>query len=136
MQDKWAEGIQAMNERADELQREGKLPIEWPTQASAKESQAPKVDLRLQTLEFLSTNTFREPTAQEKKILAPRGYDIFLSAEAKTLYAVVDENKDHFWSGELDYVNARPNLRDYTPPVLTVALRSKELFLKNSFSKS
>lgn len=113
----------------------GDIPLPGQT-TPAKESQAPKIDLRLQTLEFLAANTFREPTPQEKEILAPRDYDIFLHTEAKTLYAVVDENRDHFWSGELDYINARPNLRDYVPPALTVALRSKELFLKNSFSES
>lgn len=102
---------------------------------TVKEETAPKRDLRQETLDLLAGNTFREPTPQERKILAPRGYDIFLSTEPKTLYAVVDENKDHFRIGELDYVNARPDLRDYVPPALTVALRSKELFLKDSFSK-
>lgn len=117
--------------------REAYDDIALPGQvASTKEAQAPKTDLRLQTLEFLAANTFREPTPQEKKILAPRGYDIFLSTEPKTLYTVVDKNTNHFWNGESDYVNARPNLRDYVPPALTVALRSKELFLRDSFGKS
>lgn len=102
----------------------------------AKSEVVPKVDLRLKTLEFLAAHTFRKPTARERKVLAPRGYDIFLCTEAETLAAVVAKHPKYFWDDELDYVNARPNLRDYVPPALIVALRSKELFLGNSFSKS
>ncbi len=106
------------------------------SQPAQEELRVPKVDLRRQTYELLSNHTFREPTAQEKKRLATMGYDIFLSTEAKPLSVVVTENMGHFWSGELDYVNARPNLRDYTPPALTIALRSGKLFLLDSFDRS
>ncbi len=103
---------------------------------SSKEAQATKVDLRQETLDLLSGNTFREPTDQEKEILGTKGYDVFLPTEAKSLYTVVAENKGHFWTDELDYVNARPELRDFVPPALIVVLRSQDLFLSNSFSKS
>lgn len=103
---------------------------------SSKEAQAPKRDLRQETLDLLSGNSFREPTTEEREKLKLKGYDTFLQTEAKSLYTVVAENQDYFWSGELDYVNARLDLRDFVPPALTVALRSKDPFLSNSFSKS
>lgn len=103
---------------------------------AAKVGAAPKRDLRQETLDLLAGNTFREPTVEEKEKFGTMGYDIFLPTKAKTLHAVVEENQDYFWSDELDYVNTRPNLRDYVPPTLTVALRSKDLFLSNSFGKS
>lgn len=94
-------------------------------------------DLRQQTLELLSSNTFREPTTEERKRLGSIGYDIVLSTGDKPLAVVVAENQDHFSRNELvGYVDARPQLKRYTPPALTVALRSEELFLSDSFSKS
>lgn len=126
----YAEGIEQINELAARLQREGKLPDRFP------ETNASKVDLRLQTLDLLAVNTFREPTAEEKRLLAQRGYDIFLPTKAETLYAVVALNPDYFWDSKLHYVNDRPKLRDFVPPALTVALRSQQLFLEGSFSKS
>lgn len=97
---------------------------------------ASRKDLRQETLDLLSQHTFREPTVEERRILGSMGYDTVLSTDAKPLSVVVAENPKYFWENELDYVNARPALRDYTPRSLAVALRPRGLFLLDSFDKS
>lgn len=91
-------------------------------------------NLRQETLGLLAENTFRKPTPNEEKTLGAIGYDLFFPTEAKSLGVVVAENRDYF--DKYISVDVRPELRDFIPPVLTVALRSRRLFLARSFRKS
>lgn len=97
-------------------------------------SEAPKVDLRQQTYDLLSH--VREPLAEEKEALKGRGL-VFLSIGRKSYAQVVAEDEGYFLSGELDYANVRPQLRDYVLPVAAeVGLNPTELALRGSFNKS
>lgn len=88
-------------------------------------------NLRRKTYEYLSK--VREPSATEQETLRGRGF-IFLPVEAKPLVQVVSENKNHFESGELDYINGitYPDLRTYVPPEMIVAFKPTQLFIPNS----
>lgn len=102
----------------------------------SKSKEVSGIDLRQQTLGFLSANTFRKPTIQEMAVLKPQGYDVVLPTRAETTLLVTAKNLGQFEPGQLDWINRSPRLRDYKPPALTVALRSKELFLADSFEQS
>lgn len=101
----------------------------------ATEKQSPKVDLRQQTYDLL--HLVREPSTDEKKALKEIGIK-FLHVASKSYAQVVAEDPAHFWDRELEYANARPELRDYALPVaVTVGLRRpSELALPESFNKS
>ena len=104
------------------------------TAASTVEKQTP-LDLRQKTYELLSM--VREPNAQERKSLTDKGF-IFLPIEAKTLVQVVGEHPDHFWSGQLQYINGLPydDLRTYVPKPMEVAFNPRQLFIPDSFTKT
>lgn len=101
----------------------------------ATEKQSPKVDLRQQTYDLL--HLVREPSVDEKEALEERGIK-FLHVASKSYAKVVAEDPARFWDRELEYANARPELRDYALPVAaTVGLRRpSELALPESFDKS
>lgn len=77
-----------------------------------------RVDLRQQTYELL--RHVRQPSEQEREVLTGRGI-VFLPLGTKSYSQVVAENPGHFLDGELDYANARPQLRDYALPVAVEA---------------
>lgn len=95
----------------------------------------PTIDLRKQTYELL--RLVRKPSVDEKEALKGRGI-VFLPVAAKSYAQVVAEAPEHFWDKELEYANARPELRDYALPVaVEVGLRHpSELALPDSFDKS
>lgn len=104
------------------------------SQQQAVEIQPPKIDLRQQTYELLAL--VREPTEEEKEALKERGI-VFLPTETKSLSQVVSEDQDYFWSGELDYVDSKTELRDYIPPVpLQVGLNFENPAIPGSFNRS
>lgn len=92
------------------------------------------IDLRQQTYKLL--HLVRQPSDAEKEALGRKGI-IFLSIDPKSYAQVVAEDGTYFWSGELDYANARPQLRDYALPVaMEVGFNPTRLALPDSFSKS
>jgi hypothetical protein len=101
----------------------------------ATERQSPRVDLRSQTYELLSQ--VREPSSEEKEALQKIGIKFFHVA-SKSYAQVVAENPAYFWDKELEYANARPELKDYALPMaVEVGLRRpSELALLGSFGKS
>lgn len=102
--------------------------------AGKKPEAVSKVDLRQQTYDLLPL--VRQPSEQEKEALARRGI-VFLPLETKSYAQVVAEDPDHFWEDELDYANARPQLRDYVLPVaVEVGFNPAQPALPDSFRKS
>lgn len=95
----------------------------------------PTIDLRKQTYELL--RLVREPSVDEKEALKGRGIK-FLHVASRSYAQVVAEDPEYFWDKELEYANARPELRDYALPVaVEVGLRHpSELALPGSFDKS
>lgn len=116
----------------------GEIPLPQPKEKQLSKTQpkesTPKIDLRRQTYELLAL--VREPTEEERKTLEKKGI-VFLPAQTKSLSQVVSEDQDYFWSGELDYANSRPELRDYIPPVpLQVGLNFENPAIPESFNRS
>lgn len=102
--------------------------------AGEKPEAASKIDLRQQTYDLL--HLVRQPSEQEKEALARRGI-IFLPLETKSYVQVIAGDPGHFWEDELDYANARPQLRDYVLPVAVEAgFNPVQLALPDSFRKS
>lgn len=103
---------------------------------SPKSETTPKIDLRQRTYDLLTK--VRQPSEEEKDILGKVGY-VFLPIEAKTLAQIVSEDPNYFWEGELDYIInglSKPDLREYTPPVMEVGFNPSQLFVPDSFGKS
>jgi len=135
---KFAKGITIVNALVESLREQGLLPEHFSQSSRAEIPQAqetsPEIDLRQQTYDLLSQ--VREPTEEEKETLGKKGI-IFLPVETKSLSQVVSKDQDYFWSGELDYVNSKTELRDYVPPIpLQVGLNSENPALSGSFNKS
>ena len=93
-------------------------------------------DLRERTYELLSL--VREPSKEEREVLEKKMNLVILSLEAKPLSKVVAADPNYFWDGELDYVNGKSELRDFTPPALVVAINPdpKHIALHDSFIQS
>lgn len=104
-----------------------------PELASEKGGTGSKVDSRRRTYELLSR--VREPSPKEIKDLKAKGFIPF-SIEAKSYFRVVARDSDYFLEGELQYASERTALRDFTPPVMEVALNPGQLALPYSFRKS
>lgn len=98
-----------------------------------EETQALRIDLRQQTYDLLTL--IREPSTKEREALEKKGF-VFLPVEAKSYAQVVAEDPDYFWPNELQYANQRAGLRDFTPPVMEIALNPTQLALPGSFNKS
>src|SRR3989344_9162378 len=135
---KFAKSITIVNALVESLREHGLLPYHCSQSSRAEIPQAqetsPEIDLRQQTYDLLSQ--VREPTEEEKETLGKKGI-IFLPVETKSLSQVVSKDQDYFWSGELDYVNSKTELRDYVPPIpLQVGLNSENPALSGSFNKS
>lgn len=92
-----------------------------------------EVDLRQQTYDLL--HLVRAPSEQEKSSFKERGF-VFLPVRAKSYAQVVAEDPAYFWPDELQYANERAELRDFTPPVMEIALNPTQLVLPGSFNKS
>lgn len=101
--------------------------------SGVKPEATPKIDLRQQTYDLLPL--VREPSTEEKAALEQRGL-VFLPVQAKSYVQVVAEDPDYFWPNELQYAKERAELRDFTPPVMEVALNVTQLALPDSFNKS
>lgn len=128
-----AKAIAGIRQDYKERTGEDDIALTASDQKASQES-TPKVDLRQQTYELLSL--VREPTEEEKEALGKRGI-VFLPAQTKSLPQVVSEDQDYFWSGELEYVNRRTELRDYVSPVpLQVGLNFENPAIPGSFNKS
>jgi hypothetical protein len=94
----------------------------------------PNVDLRQQTYGLLSL--VREPSSDEKDALKERGIK-FVHVESRSYAQVVAEDTAYFRNEQLEYANARPELRGYVLPVaVEVGLKPSELALPDSFGKS
>lgn len=101
---------------------------------AAKSEAAPKIDLCQQTYDLL--HRVRQPLNEEKEALGKRGI-VFLLLNSKSYAQVVAEDPDYLWHDELNYANARPELRDYTLPVAVEAgFNPTQLALPDSFRKS
>ena len=88
-----------------------------------------------QTYELLTQ--VREPSVAEKKALEKRIPGVvFLSLPSRALPQVIIEDPDYFWDGELNYVSARPQFRDFIIPAMEVAINPTPLALPDSFGKS
>lgn len=106
--------------------------IPLPTQeVIPEETQASKVDLRQQTYEILGLA--RESSDDEKTLLERMGF-VSLLILAKTVPQIAAEYPEVFWH-RLGYIDGMPQLRDYRPPVMNIALNPQELALPGSFSK-
>ena len=94
----------------------------------------PNVDLRQQTYGLLSL--VREPSSDEKDALKERGIK-FLPVTSISYAQVVAADTAYFRDRQLEYANARPELRGYVLPVaVEIGLRhSPELALSSSFGK-
>lgn len=111
----------------------GDIPLPGQT-TPAKESQAPKVDLRQQMIDLLPFLV--EPTDDEKRELREKRGLVFLPMTSQSYAQVIAEAPNHFWDKELEYANTRPALRDFRPPVaVEVGLIEAELALPDSFRK-
>lgn len=128
-----AKAIAGIRQDYKERTGEDDIPLTASGQKAPKEA-IPKIDLRLQTYDLLSL--VRGPSAEEKEALRKRGI-IFLPTHKKSLAQVVSEDPDYFWDAELSYMNLRPHLRDYVPPVpMMVGLNLEQLAIPGSFNKS
>lgn len=96
---------------------------------NAQEAQQTTVDLRKKTYDLL--HLVREPSTTERE--AMEGF-VFLTVKRIKLLEVVP---NYFGIGQLDYINQRPELRDYEPPVeIHVAVNPHALWVPGSFNKS
>lgn len=128
----FATGLQIVDDVVASLQKRGLLP-KAKDFLKVKPEAVPEVDLRQQTYDLLPL--VREPSEQEKEALEKRGF-VFHPIQAKSYAQVVAEDPDYFWPNELRYANARVELRDFTPPVMEVALNPTQVALPDSFDKS
>lgn len=101
--------------------------------AKALETSAPKADLRQRTYELLQL--VREPSREEREALEKGKGLVFLPVQPKTLAQVVAKDEGYFWTGELEYAQSRPELREFVPPAMEIALNPVRLALPGSFSK-
>ncbi len=95
---------------------------------------ASRVDLRQQAYDLLLQ--VRKPSPAEKKALLEKKGLVFLPVQEISLSQLIAENQDYFWSGDLEYINSKTQLRDYSLPAIEVALNPTELALPDSFDKS
>ena len=133
--EKFLPGIVAgLPEGPERTKLEGWLREARDYSAGKNPEAASKIDLRQQTYDLLTR--VRKPSEEEKEVLERRGI-VFLSLEAKSYAQIVAEDPSHFLSGELDYANARPQLRDYVLPVAVIAgFNPAQPALSGSFGKS
>lgn len=126
-------GLQIVDGLVASLQRRGLLPkaVDF---LKVKRETAPKVDLRKQTYDLLTRVI--EPSDEEQEALRVKRGLVFLPMTSQSYAQVVAEDPNHFWDKELEYANAIPELRDYTPPIaVEVGLNVAELALPDSFDK-
>lgn len=101
---------------------------------TAEAEVASKIDLRKQPYELLTRVV--EPSDKEKEALKVKRGLVFLPMTSQSYAQVVAEDPNHFWDKELEYANARAELRDYTPPIaVEVGLNVVELALPGSLNK-
>src|SRR3990167_8733862 len=128
-----AKAIAGIRQDYKERIGEDDIPLTVSDQKVSQEASL-KTDLRQQTYELLAL--VREPTEEEKKTLKKRGI-VFLFTEIKSLFQVVSQDSNYFWSGEQEYVDSKTELRDYVPPVpLQVGLNFENPAIPGSFNKS
>ena len=108
-----AKAIAGIRQDYKERIGEDDIPLTVSDQKVSQEASL-KTDLRQQTYELLAL--VREPTEEEKETLKKRGI-VFLFTEIKSLFQVVSQDSNYFWSGEQEYVDSKTELRDYVPPV-------------------
>ena len=113
--------------------------IDFPGTTGKAQEVAPERALpdRLQRIQatFELLTKVREPLPSEREALLAKGF-VFLSIEAKSLSVIVAENPDYFWIGESDFIKARFQLRDYTPPAMVVGMNPTQLAIEDSFNES
>ena len=100
---------------------------------SPQESSPPKPDLRRATYDLLPR--LRESSDAEKLALMRRGL-ISLPVLPKTLLQVIDEDPEYFLEGVVGYVGSRPQLRDFVPPAVSIAVNPLDLGLRGSSPRS
>ena len=132
---RYAGGIGQVNKLVERLQRQGRLPERFRSSATTKAEVVSLEDLlRQQMYELLGRAV--NPTEDEKKELREKRGLVFLPIATQSYVELVTANPKHYWSDERKYANARPELRDYRPPVaVEVGFRESELALPNSFWK-
>lgn len=100
------------------------------------EAYGPEVDVPMEAVNatFKLLERVKEPSDDEKKALMGifRGAEFF-ETEARSIAEVVVENPHHFWSKQPGFLAERPELANYVPPAMTVALSPHRLFIPDSF---
>ena len=133
---RYADGIGQMNKLAEGLFKDGKLPERFRSSANTGvEAVSPEDLLRQQMYELLGRAV--NPTEEEKRELGEKMGLVFLPIVRKSYLELVTANPRHYLSDEGEYANARPELRDYRPPVaVEVGFKKAELVLPDSLLKS
>lgn len=109
-----------------------------PTPQTDRERILAMPDLRDRTLAILAI-LVREPNAEEREVLEKKLKLAVLPVRTKSLDEVVAKDEGYFWNGERDYIDARPDLRNYTPAIAfatAINPHPERIALRGSFNQS